>query len=139
LEKSGSFVEHADEIKSKLKSGQFLLLDNKHIYTYIIPGDPDATDPYARTSYYGAKLIYKSRNDEMYVITLPTEKAEVILKPKKEDYKNIDIILNNIDKLKCDMYENSLLPVALANKLVSLSNHPSSVLLEKFARNTISN
>jgi len=45
---------------------------------------------------------------------------------------------NNIDKLKCDMYENSLLPVALANKLVSLSNHPSSVLLEKFARQSIS-
>jgi len=137
LEKSGSFVEHADEIKNRLKPGQFLLLDNKHIYTYIIPGDPDATDPYARTSYYGAKLIYKSRNDEMYVITLPTEKAEVILKPKKEDYKNIDVILNNIDKLKCDMYENSLLPVALANKLVSLSNHPSSVLLEKFAKQNI--
>lgn len=133
LEKSGAFVEHADAIKNKLRPGQYILLDNKHIYKYIIPGDPDNNDPYARTSYYGAKLIYKSRNEEMYVITLPTEKAEIILYPKKEDYKNIDIILNNIDKLKCDMYENSLLPVALANKLVSLSNHPSSVLLEKFA------
>lgn len=133
LEKSGAFVEHADAIKNKLRPGQYILLDNKHIYKYIIPGDPDNNDPYARTSYYGAQLIYKSRNEEMYVITLPTEKAEIILYPKKEDYKNIDIILNNIDKLKCDMYENSLLPVALANKLVSLSNHPSSVLLEKFA------
>lgn len=137
LEKSGAFVEHADAIKNKLKPGQYILLDNKHIYKYIIPGDPDTNDPYARTSYYGAKLIYKSRNEEMYVVTLPTEKAEIILNPKKDDYKNIDIILNNIDKLKCDMYENSLLPVALANKLVSLSNHPSSVLLEKFARQQI--
>lgn len=137
LEKSGAFVEHADAIKNKLQPGQYLLLDNKHIYKYIIPGDPDTTDPYARTSYYGAKLIFKSRHGEMYVITLPIEKAEIILNPKKEDYKNIDIILNNIDKLKCDMYENSLLPVALANKLVSLSNHPSSILLEKFARQQI--
>lgn len=137
LEKSGAFVEHADEIKKKLKPGQYLLLDNKHIYKYIIPGDPDTTDPYARTSYFGAKLIYKSRNEEMYVITLPTEKADIILNPQKDDFRNIDVILNNIDKLKCDMYENSLLPVALANKLVSLSNHPSSILLEKFARQQI--
>ena len=137
LEKSGAFVEHADEIKNKLKPGQVLLLNNKHIYTYIIPGDPETTDPYARSSYYGAKLIYKSRSEEMYVITLPTSKPEVLLNPKKEDYKNLDVILNNIDKLKCDMYENSLLPVALANKLVSLSNHPSSVLLEKFAKQFI--
>lgn len=137
LEKSGAFVEHADEIKDKLKPGQYFLLDNKYIYTYIIPGDPDTPEPYARTSYYGAKLIFKSRSEEMYVITLPTESADVILHPKKDDFRNIDVILNNIDKLKCDMYENSLLPVALANKLVSLSNHPSSVLLEKFAKQKV--
>lgn len=137
LEKSGAFVEHADEIRQKLKNGQYLLLDNKHIYKYIIPGDPDSEEPYARTSYYGSKIIFKSKSDEMYVITLPVEKAEVVLKPEKTDYKNIDIILNNINKLKCDMYENSLLPIALANKLVSLSNHPSSVLLEKFASSQI--
>jgi len=35
------------------------------------------------------------------------------------------------------MYDNSLLPIALANKLVSLSDHPSSVFLEKFAKRLI--
>jgi hypothetical protein len=39
----------------------------------------------------------------------------------------------NIQKLKCDMYDDAIVPVALANKLVSLANHPSKVLLEKFA------
>ena len=40
LEKSGAFVDHADEItnsangESKLQAGQILLLDNKYIYTY---------------------------------------------------------------------------------------------------------
>ncbi|MGE5458181.1 MAG: hypothetical protein ACM3RX_07490 [Methanococcaceae archaeon] len=36
-----------------------------------------------------------------------------------------------------DMYDNSLLPIAVVNKLVSLSNHPSAVLLEKFAKASI--
>ena len=45
--------------------------------------------------------------------------------------------LVNIEELRCDMYDNSLLPIAVVNKLVSLSNHPSAVLLEKFAKASI--
>jgi hypothetical protein len=36
------------------------------------------------------------------------------------------------------MYDNALIPVALANKLVSLSEFPSSRILETFAKETIS-
>ena len=39
----------------------------------------------------------------------------------------------NIQKLRCDMYDDAIVPIALANKLVSLANHPSKILLEKFA------
>jgi len=137
LEKSGAFVEHADEITEKLKFGTVLLLDNKHIYTYILPGNPDTQEPYAKTSYYGSKLIFKSATGGMYVVTLPTTNEEVVLKPQKDDFKNLDVIVHNIAKLKCDMYDSALLPIALANKLVSLSNHPSSVLLRKFAKEKV--
>jgi hypothetical protein len=134
LEKSGAFVEHADEIKDLLKPGEALLLDNKHIYSYILPGPSDNPDPYARTSYYSSKLIFKSKDSRMYVITLPVESENIVLNPQKSDFKNIDAILWNIEKLRCDMYDNAIVPVALANKLISLSNHPSATILEKFAK-----
>jgi hypothetical protein len=35
------------------------------------------------------------------------------------------------------MYDNALLPVALVNKLVSLSNHPSGRVLAAFARDRV--
>lgn len=35
------------------------------------------------------------------------------------------------------MYDNSLIPVALANKLVSLSEHPSQQILKAFARSSV--
>lgn len=54
--------------------------------------------------------------------------------PQKADFKNLDVILDN---LKCDMYDNALIPVTLANRLVSLANHPSQVLLEKFATENV--
>lgn len=137
LEKSGPFVDHADEISKKMKPGNILLLDNAYIYKNILPGKADSSAPYARSSYYSGKMIFKSIDEKIYVVTVPTRSSDVILAPKKTDFKNLDIILNNIQKLRCDMYDNSLFPVALANKLVSLADHPSSVILEKFAKTTI--
>jgi hypothetical protein len=137
LEKSGAFVEHADEIKNKIEPGQALLLSNKHIYTFITPGNPTADKPYGRSSYYSTKLIYKSKDERIYVITVPTIDSLEVLNPKPENFHNLDQIIKNIEKLHCDMYDNALLPIAVVNKLVSLSNHPSAVLLEKFARATL--
>lgn len=137
LEKSGAFVDHADEIKELLQPGHYLLLSNYHIYKFIIPGDPTSQEPYARTSYYSGKLIYKARDERIYVLTIPTMDCNVFLDPKPEDFHNLDKILTVIEKLKCDMYDNALLPIAVVNKLVSLSNHPSAVLLEKFAKQSV--
>jgi len=137
LDKSGSFVEHADEIENLIKPDNILLINNEYIYKYIIPGEPNRAQPYGGTSYYSIKIIYKAKDGRLYVVTLPVHDKNIILSPVKSDIKNIDIILTNIAKLKCDMYDNALIPIALVNKLVSLSNHPSSMILEKFARKHI--
>ena len=70
-------------------------------------------------------------------MTIPVRDEKVVLNPNKENLQNIDIILRNIDELKCDMYDSSLIPAALVNKLVSLAEHPSSVILEKFAKTSV--
>jgi hypothetical protein len=131
LEKSGAFVEHAAEVANAMADGSVLILDNEYIYRYIIPGKADAANPYGRTTYYGAKVIFKSRHGGVYVVTVPT--MEPLVKPEKKDFRNLDVILKNIEKLRCDMYDDALIPVALVNKLVSLANHPSSKILQRFA------
>jgi hypothetical protein len=135
LEKSGGFVEHADEISAILKPGTFLILDNDYIYKYILPGRSDPSNPYGRSTYYSNKLIFKTPSGGMYVVSIPT--TETLTHPQNSDFKNLHTILTNIDKLKCDMYDNALLPVALANKLVSLANVPSSRILQRFAIETM--
>ena len=67
----------------------------------------------------------------MYVVTVPT--TETLASPKLEDLPNLMAILTNIEKLRCDMYDDALIPIALVNKLVSLANHPSSKILQRFA------
>jgi len=132
LEKSGPFVEHADQIAEKLEPGTALILDNEYIYNYIIPGKADPSNPYGRTTYYGNKLIFKSKLQGIHVVSIPT--VEVLPSPHPQDLRNLQVILTNVEKLKCDMYDNALMPVALANKLISLSQFPSSKILQRFAK-----
>lgn len=135
LEKSGSFVEHAEQVSKKLLPKQILLLGNKYIYKYIIPGQASNNEPYASSSYYSHKLIFKSEHSNVYIATIPSIQAHV--EPRINDYIHIHEALYNITALKCDLYYNSLIPIVLANKLVSLADHPSADLLKSFAQNKI--
>jgi hypothetical protein len=131
LEKSGAFVEHADQLYELMEAGMFLILDDNYIYRYIIPNSGATSNAYGQTTYYGNKIIFKTNSGAMHVVTLPT--AAQLSSPTEKDFHNIHAVLSNLEKLRCDMYDNSLIPVALANKLVSLANHPSSRILQKFA------
>lgn len=128
-------MEHAEQVSKKMRPKQMLLLGNSYIYKYIIPGKEENSEPYASSSYYGHKVIFKSEHNNVYVATIPNVQAKV--EPQIDDYININEILHNITALKCDLYYNSLVPVVLANKLVSLADHPSSDLLKAFAQEKI--
>lgn len=71
----------------------------------------------------------------MHVVSVPVRRLKK--EPVYNDLPNIKTILTHIDELHCDMYNASLIPITLVNKLVSLSSHPSSDILRKFAKSSI--
>jgi len=137
LEKSGAFVEHAQEIQKSLNLGQALILTDEYIYRYILPGTGDPNHPYASSSNYGHKVIFKTHKGQMYVVSIPVK--ELKKTPTEIDLPNLQVILANVEALHCDMYDSALFPVALVNKLVSLSAHPSQRILQKFASQAVKN
>lgn len=140
-----------------LEKNHYLILNNSYMFKYILIGDENKT-LYGDTSYYSGKVLFHTKNGQKIVLTVPIRSAKIYgykrnpnnidefldnkldlnESPPKDEYKNLDIILKNIYLLKCDMYDNSIVPIALANKLVSLSNIPSQMLLDKFASEAIS-
>jgi hypothetical protein len=139
LEKSGAFVEHAYELVKAdlLKKGEYLLLSNDYIYSHILPGRASEDNIYGRTTYYSGKLIFHTNDGNINVCSIPVKDNEVILNPKKSDYKNLEAILTLVEDLKCDMFDNAVLPIALVNQLVSLSSYPGTNILERFLMNSI--
>lgn len=137
VESKGPFVDHARQIRDKIKPGQAFLLNNRHIYTYILVGDP-RSQLYGEKAYYSGKLIYKSLDDRVYVLTLPVDDhLTYYQRPELSDLANIQEVLFSIAKLRCDIYENALIPIAVINKLISLSAHGGTKILEKFAKKSL--
>lgn len=135
LEKSGAFVDHAQDIQKMLDPGKAIILSDDYIYRYILPGPGDPNRPYASSSNYGHKVIFKTYSGQMHVVSVPTR--ELNKKPSISDLPNLQVLLSNVETLHCDMYDSALFPVALVNKLVSLSAHPSQKILQKFARHSV--
>jgi hypothetical protein len=135
LEKSGAFVDHAHNLQKTLNPGEAVILTDQYIYRYILPGLENPKEPYASSSNYGHKIIFKTRKGQMHVISVPVRKLEKT--PTMNDLPNLQVILANVEALHCDMYDSALFPVALVNKLVSLSAHPSQRILQKFAAQAI--
>ena len=80
-------------------------------------------------------MIYKAQDNNTYVATVPIGKLKN--QPQIDDFINLEEILSVVGQLRCSMYDNALVPIALANKLVSLSDFPSSRILENFARGSV--
>jgi len=131
LEKGGHFVEHAAVVAPELKPNHYLIMDSEYVYKYVQPGDPTGA-PFGSNTYYGGKLIFKSARGDVFVATIPTK--EYLRAPGIGDLLNAPEILSVIAELRCAMYDSALLPVVLANRLVSLADVPSSEILKRFVR-----
>lgn len=135
IEKSGAFVEHAAEVSRSLKPGTALLLDDEYIYRFVVPGDHTSGSRYGSNTYWGRKLIYVAPDKNTYVVSVPVRDPAAAV--TEGNFQNLSEVLSTVARLKCSMHENALLPVALANRLVSLSDFPSSKILETFARDRV--
>ena len=135
LEKSGAFVEHAAAIQERMRPGSFFVVGDGYIRKYIVPSSSDVSSTYGQNTYYGQKVFFRASGGEMYVATVPGREYKA--EPKASDIPHLYEVLSLISELRCSMYDNALIPVALANKLVSLSDFPSQRILTTFARQAV--
>ena len=133
LEKSGAFVEHAAAIQDRMKPGSYMIVSDGYIRRHIVPGEAGVV--YGQNTYYGQKVLFRAPGGEMHVVTIPAR--SYMADPKPSDIPHLEDVLALIAELRCSMYDNSLIPVALANKLVSLSDFPSQRILTTFARENV--
>lgn len=144
LDKSGMFVEHLKSVESKIAKNSVILPNLTYIKKFIT-GETESI--FGLNTYFGIKMLVKNDKNLCFVldIALPfeckIEYKDYIENPKIDDFLSLKSILNILFKLKCDLYQNSsptaFVPIALINKLVSISNIPSKKILSLFAKDKV--
>ena len=118
VEKSGAFVEHAHHIRDRMQQGQVLILNDAYIYKNILASGTadDAGRSYGASTYYGRKVIFKTRANAVHVLTIPTDTETA--DPQPRNFFGFEKSLQATDLLHCDMYDDALFPIALADSYV---------------------
>ena len=131
LEKSGAFVEHAAAIQDSFPFGSFFVVGDKYIREYIHSRGRCRRNIRAEHLLRPESLFSCAywRDVRCHCPGLP-----VFGGPDPVGHSSYPRDSLAEFELKCSMYDNALIPVALANKLVSLSDFPSQRILTAFAK-----
>ncbi|ROO82920.1 hypothetical protein EDD29_0405 [Actinocorallia herbida] len=122
IEKSGSFVEHAEQIKELIPCGHVMRLTSSYINK--ISGRPE-DNHYGVDEFYGRRFIYRTRSGDALVITIPPAPGLSPYDGSSEvegwdAYPTLRLICEILDSLRTRMYRHAVVPVALAHSAAAL-------------------
>ncbi|OBJ98406.1 hypothetical protein A5638_10485 [Mycolicibacterium fortuitum] len=121
VEKSGAFVEHAQLIAHLIEPGQVMFLSTEYINR--VTGRP-LNNPYGSDEFYGRRFIYRTRNGGILVFTIPPMPGVTPYgDPDGElwsSYPTLRPICEVLDHVQTRLYENAVIPVALAHSAAAL-------------------
>ncbi|NCD18964.1 MAG: hypothetical protein EOL89_03105 [Actinobacteria bacterium] len=121
VEKTGSFVEHAELIKELVPRGSVMRLSTDYINR--ITGRPPG-NKYGTDEFYGRRFIYRTTSGDPLVITVPPKPGVLPYEgPGAEEFGSYPIlrsICEVLDAVRTRLYPNAVIPVALAHNAAAL-------------------
>ena len=145
VEKTGEFVDFLSNI------AKFNKVDDNHIKCAILSHqyirekikrigkfDPSQKSPYGFRTNWGEKAFVILDNYSHFVLNLTTGNYyDDENEPNENQIIGIMRILKTLPKLISRKYDGAIYPIELANGIASMSNYPSSKILERFTESNI--
>lgn len=145
LQKSGQVVDHVKLIDRYLLPNRIFAIDDDYRYEYILAGREPSANGFGSETYYGQDFIYKTRSGRFFVFAIPypfagkqgvrlpfvQEKVQVIR------YTELARALALIEHFECDLYENAVIPTALAHRYTAISLEPGGRVLDLLTKDAL--
>jgi hypothetical protein len=146
VEKSGFFVEHFEKLCAAADAGRLpfamgrqtaLLLTDEYIKKQVI--FTDGQKPYGEATYFGRKLLYRTKSGAKIVASLPylEPNHRDLTTAQPDQYPRLADALSLFDALVSSRYPNALIPVALAHGEAAIPLRHGTRVLERLARELI--
>jgi len=140
LLKTGDVCDYFQLISKYIPDGVIYCLQDDLRYKYINYND-NPPEIFGAETYYGQDFLYKTQSGRNFVFTVPypfkdkhnkrefkNNKSELV------NYKNIWAYTKLIQDFECDLYQNAVVPIALAHKYTAISLEPGSKVLDLLSK-----
>jgi hypothetical protein len=146
IQKTGQIADFSNLVARELPKNKLLLISDEYRFKYIYSGREMAKNGFGDETYYGQDFIFKTPSGRTFVFGLPyphpVKRPLTNFKEKREQlsaYPELQRALSSIYHFESDMYENAVVPTALAHKYTSISLAPGGRVLDVFSRSIIKN
>ena len=141
LQKTGQVVDHCGLINRFIPNNRIFPINDEHRYRYILGGRDAAKNGFGDETYYGQDFIYKTPSGRIFVVGIPfpfdgKRPLDHFLQQKTMlgNYPTLSRTLSLIHHFESDLYENAVVPVALAHKYTAISLRPGGRVLDLLTR-----
>jgi hypothetical protein len=139
IEKTGQFAEHADAISKMIKPQTLMRLTDDYIYQRILATRERPDTRYGRDEYYGRKFFYKTAQEKLLTISIPsTIDPSDIRADDPQYYPTLSSALCLLDKVGTSLYKDAIIPIALAHSFASIPLRTGSRVLTLLSRQALS-
>jgi hypothetical protein len=144
LQKTGGVMDHALLLERFLPDGVLRIIDDDYRNQFITGGDSPAAN-FGNETYYGQDFLFKTESGRIFNFAIPypfEDKtfgggARAFAQAKVEMSRYGSLIERACDLIRhfeMDLYDNSLVPVALAHRHASISLVPGGKVLDLLVR-----
>ncbi len=145
LQKTGQVVDHVNLIERFLPANRIFAIDDDYRYRYILSGRDPAANGFGYETYYGQDFIYKTHSGRAFVFALPYPFASkdeagaafIYAKTDLGRYLELARALALITEFESDLYENAVVPIALAHRYTAISLIPGGRVLDVLTRRVL--
>jgi len=137
IEKTGQFAEHAAEIEPNVAPQTLVRLPDEYIFRHIIATRARAASGFGSDTYYGRKFFYKSLTGQMLTITVPCLDPQLFQTLSHDDpasYETLPQTLALLDEVGTRLYQDALIPIALAHSYAAIPLQTGSKVLTLLSR-----
>lgn len=130
IEKTGQFADHANAIRDAIPTRALMCLPDSYIYGHILTYKASASSAFGRDTYYGQKFFYKTAREQLLTITIPKPPGFPRDAEKPSHYPQLPRTLALLDKIGTNLYDDALIPIALAHSFASIPLRTGSKVLK---------
>lgn len=144
LQKTGGVMDHARLLERFLPDGVFRIIDDAYRNKFITGGDSPSAN-FGNETYYGQDFLFKTERGRIFNFAIPYSFPDKTAggggkgfsKAKVELHRygqQIERACDLIRHFEMDLYDNAIVPVALAHRHASISLVPGGKVLDLLVR-----